>query len=860
MKGCAIIAVFWAVCLGLWAQQADLQVNLAAAPTPAALDGELVYTVTVTNAGPDSAADVSTVLLLPTGTDLVSHQPAGVYNQEMRSLTWSEASLAIGAGLSYTVRIALPLRSVGSQIEINSLGYDGQGEPSAMLRVLPGATPLDLLQNLPAVTEPTGLVQTGDGTFYLLDIGDAALTAGGDVPQTDGRLMRLEPEGAVAVSSGDMLFNPRALVVQGDHLIVADPQTYAEGVPADGRLLAIDAGSGAQSLFAAGTWLSEPRDVINDGAGGFFVIDGNTNLIRIDASGTEQTRLTSGNFIQAPQALARDSLGQFWVADQVSGVIRIDGANYSQTVLKAIDAGNTFENPFDLIVTRADRLFVTSYAPNADPIQHVLELDTGDGSILSAQRYDGPHAYRGMQVRYLVTADLSATSSTDDPNTADNFFALNGEVLPAISTVTLNVTEAITVTDDAQIAPAVQLAVQEAVAVADNAQVQPALALQVQETVTVTDSGGPTLAVQLLVNETITVADLDLVRLAVQLAVQEQISITDLENLQADSGGPTVAGLFLPGLRGLPAGAELLLGESQWWIRFSELMQDPPGDESVNDVTNPIHYQLIAAGPDGRVDTDGCGDLSAGDDFLVAVARVQWLPESQTAAVVPDGTHVLGPGLYRLLVCGDRGLTDLEDLALDGDGDHKPGGDFQADFRVLGDNLAANPHFDRDLSGWVVARGDGVIQFSEEDAYRAATSGSALFPAAEAASGLNQCLGWPEVSFWRLGGLLRLAPEVGDARLLIQLDWYDGETCEGVLLASHQQTIGSRSTEDQWLSFAWQGEVPAQAASVNVRFHWSEAAEGARYLDRLYLAADGEVRLIDDFEGETLQLWRLPDP
>lgn len=860
MKGSAIFAVFWAACCGLWAQQADLQVNLAAVPTPAALDGELVYTVTVTNAGPDSATDVVTVLLMPTGTDLVSHQPAGVYNQEQRSLTWSESSLANGASASYSVRISLGLRSVDSQIEINTLGYDGQGEPSALLRVLPGATPLDLLQNLPAVVEPTGLVQAGDGTFYLLDIGDAALTAGGGVAQTDGRLLRIEPEGAVAVSSGDMLYNPRAMVRQGDRFIVADPQTFAEGAPADGRLLAIDAGSGAQSLFAAGTWLSLPRDLIDDGAGGVIVIDGNTNLIRVDASGTEQTQLTGGNFIQAPQALARDSLGHFWVADQISGVIRIDAGDFSQAVVKAIDAGNTFENPFDLVVTRADRLFVNSYAPNADPVQNVLEIDTSDGSILSAQRYDGPHAYRGLVVRYLVTADLSATAATNDPNPGDNFFALSGDVLPAASIVTLNVSESISVSDNEQVAPAVQVLVQEAVAVADGAQVQPAVTLQVQESISVSDNGAPVLAVQLVVNESVSVTDQDLARLAVQLAVQETIGVADLENLQADSGGPTVAGLFLPGLRILPINAELLLGESQWWVRFSELMQDPPGDESVNDVTNPIHFQLIGAGPDGRLDSDGCGALPAGDDFFVAVARVQWLPESQTAAVVPDSSHVLAPGLYRLLVCGDRGLTDLEDLALDGDGDHKPGGDFARDFRVLGDNLVANPHFDRDLSGWSVTRGDGLIQFSQEDAFRAATSGSALFPAGAAPIGLNQCLAWPEVSFWRLGGLLRLAPEVGDARLLLQLDWYADENCNGELLESHRQTIGSRSTEDQWLPFTWQGAVPPGALSVNVRFSWSQAVEGARYLDRLYLAADEDVRLLDDFEGETLQLWRLPDP
>nr|WP_279382464.1 hypothetical protein [Acanthopleuribacter pedis] len=842
----------------MWAWQADVQVGLTIAPDQPYLDGSALYTATVTNNGPDQATGVTLTMVLPPGTTLVNQEPAGDYSESQHRILWTVGDLSVSQTETYTVELSLPLRDAASQIEIFTIGHDPSSVPAALFRALPDATTLELLQSFGDLTDPTGLIVNGLGEFLVLDQGDPVL-ANGETPVNDGRLLLLGESNTVVLSSGELLFNPRAAVVQPGRYLVVEPQGFAEGLPAPGSIIAVDPVSGAQSVFAEGSLISLPQDIINDDDGAVVVLDGSNTLFRVSSDGGNQTLLTSGDLLLAPSALARDSAGAFWVADQQSGIIKISGTNFTQEQIKPIDAGNTFEAPFDLLVSRGDRVFVNSFAANGSPQQNLLEINPLDGAVLSTWRYESNHRYRGMLAEYAVTNELSAVTTSVDPDGDNNMLALNNVLLPSPPVVTIQVSETITVADSDQTALAVQINEQETVTVADADTVAPATWIRVSESIQVTDDPQPMLAVQVMVQETIGVGDSDVTQLALQLAVQETVRVGESETVQSDSGGPGVTGTFLPGLRVISEHGELVLGETQMWLQFSELLQDPPGDGETADVTNPIHYQLVGAGVDGLFQTETCGDQPSGDDAFVGVARVVWLPKQQTAAVRFERETALGAGLYRMLICGDRGLVDLENIALDGDGDNKPGGDYRFDFRVLGDNLLRNPHFDQDLGGWIATQGDGAVSFSERDPSRSGTSGSARFPATETPLELSQCIIWPDQPFWQIGGLLQIGPDTAGEQLQIRVDWYGDGSCEGAILATQQRTVASNATESSWIPFLWQGAVPEGAVSAAVSFQWPNNAATDRYLDRLYFSADAEVRLIDNFDSGTLDLWRIPE-
>ncbi|MCG8457895.1 MAG: hypothetical protein MI919_16585 [Holophagales bacterium] len=130
-------------------------------------------------------------------------------------------------------------------------------------------------------------------------------------------------------------------------------------------------------------------------------------------------------------------------------------------------------------------------------------------------------------------------------------------------------------------------------------------------------------------------------------------------------------------------------------VSFSEAMHDPAGDSEPSDVTNPINYQLVSAGPDHDLATDLCGPAQA-DDELVPLVAVTYDPDSLTATLRLGSALADAP--YRLLVCDT--LADAAGIGLDGSGNGSAGGDFGRYFRVHLHNLFADGHFDCGLDSW----------------------------------------------------------------------------------------------------------------------------------------------------------------
>ncbi len=121
---------------------------------------------------------------------------------------------------------------------------------------------------------------------------------------------------------------------------------------------------------------------------------------------------------------------------------------------------------------------------------------------------------------------------------------------------------------------------------------------------------------------------------------------------------------------------------SELMVRFSEPVQDPPGDTEPDDATNPANYLLFSDGGDG-FDTVDCAGGIAGNDVPIIVDILQYLSgdPSETWLLVNGGV-ALDPGPYRLQVCGTTSIIDWAGHVLDGDGNGTGGDDFIRNFEI----------------------------------------------------------------------------------------------------------------------------------------------------------------------------------
>jgi LPXTG-site transpeptidase (sortase) family protein len=126
-------------------------------------------------------------------------------------------------------------------------------------------------------------------------------------------------------------------------------------------------------------------------------------------------------------------------------------------------------------------------------------------------------------------------------------------------------------------------------------------------------------------------------------------------------------------------------GPASFTLTFNKDVNNPQGNTTPDDTTNPNNYLLIDKGANGRVDTTSCVNGLVADDKQVTVTAVAYSPTSFTSTVTLAG--IMPEGKYRLFVCGTTSIVDLSGNALAGNG-IESGTDYTFDFVV---NSAAAP-------------------------------------------------------------------------------------------------------------------------------------------------------------------------
>ncbi len=126
---------------------------------------------------------------------------------------------------------------------------------------------------------------------------------------------------------------------------------------------------------------------------------------------------------------------------------------------------------------------------------------------------------------------------------------------------------------------------------------------------------------------------------------------------------------------GIQSGESISVAVTSVQVNFTESMQNPAGNNSPNDITNPANYRLIRSNGSGAITQETCDPVSPAN--RVTVDSITYVPALKQAQVnFPD---VLVNDSYRLVVCN---LMDVHDNPLDGNADAVGGDNFILDFRV----------------------------------------------------------------------------------------------------------------------------------------------------------------------------------
>lgn len=105
-------------------------------------------------------------------------------------------------------------------------------------------------------------------------------------------------------------------------------------------------------------------------------------------------------------------------------------------------------------------------------------------------------------------------------------------------------------------------------------------------------------------------------------------------------------------------------------VRFDEHVNNPSGDGTANDVTNPASYLLVDDGANGSFDSTGCAGGVIADDNAITINSITYSSSTFTATL----SATMPTDNYRLIVCG-LGASFIEDPSgndLNGGTDHTP--------------------------------------------------------------------------------------------------------------------------------------------------------------------------------------------
>ena len=139
----------------------------------------------------------------------------------------------------------------------------------------------------------------------------------------------------------------------------------------------------------------------------------------------------------------------------------------------------------------------------------------------------------------------------------------------------------------------------------------------------------------------------------------------------------------------LPAPGAIVTPVNTLHVNLDRAVVDRFGDDDPQDVTSPVHYQLVRSSGAASPTTAGCAAPAPGDE-AVAVDGVAYDAAAHTITLALNGGAPLTGGAYRLIVCAtgtdatgaDAAIVNLGGFPLDGNGDGIPGGNFISDFVV----------------------------------------------------------------------------------------------------------------------------------------------------------------------------------
>ena len=187
----------------------DVGIGKTAAPATPAENGRVVYTITLTNQGPDAATGVEVTDILPSGLDYLSHA-AGQGSYDNGTGLWSAGDLdALQTAVLTLVAVVqtntsgISITNTASVTAVDQIDSDS-GNDSAQVVVTPG----EALLALAKTAEPAGPVRAGDVIAYTL-----AVTNRSGGMQTNVTLTDPLPIGTVYVA-GSCQVNAPATVAE----------------------------------------------------------------------------------------------------------------------------------------------------------------------------------------------------------------------------------------------------------------------------------------------------------------------------------------------------------------------------------------------------------------------------------------------------------------------------------------------------------------------------------------------------------------------------------------------------------------------------------------------------------------------
>lgn len=217
----------------------------------------------------------------------------------------------------------------------------------ALVRVDRSTGSQSIISSGGSLIAPNGLVLAGEYA-YVSNLGDSS---------TASSVIRVDLRTGVqsTVSSGGHLLNPFGLAISssGDLLVADFGAAGISSTTADGRLVRINALTGAQSLVSSGGNLVNPTDVAISGAGDLFVTEARRGIptggaiLKVDASSGAQSIVTGALPLVDPVALALDGSGNAFVAEENShggfgSLLRVD---LSTGAITTIASGLPFGDP-----------------------------------------------------------------------------------------------------------------------------------------------------------------------------------------------------------------------------------------------------------------------------------------------------------------------------------------------------------------------------------------------------------------------------------------------------------------------------------------------------------------------------------